>query len=305
MSACPCSPSTSASCSCSSTSRPPHNRTAGPIGSAVLAFRGSLRPLGSRLLDHPDDQGDEVDDHAVRRTDEADLQAAGNDLLSDVSGLLVSLDYTLSEALLVSLIFGPCAVALEYLMPKARKPMDKVYLALAVLVAATVLIVLLHALRWETLSRKGQFPGMVTIPPMLINPVFLALILTAIAIGDFYWARWLRGRFRHEDRTITFFSDRRSVTLRVADIDFVESNDTEVRLVTADGNAYRNKTGISQWGNLLGEDFLRIHRSYLVNIARSRLVSPEEVIIGQHSLPVSRKYRESVSGTLRPDADAE
>ena len=225
--------------------------------------------------------------------------------LALVAALLVSLDYTLSEALLVSLIFGPCAVALEYLMPKARKPMDKVYLALAVLVAAVVLIVLLHALSWEALIRKGEFPAMVTIPPMLINPVFLALILTAIAIGDFYWAKWLRRRFRQEERTITFFSDRRSVTLRGADIDYVESNGTEVRLVTADGNAYRNKTGISQWENLLGEDFLRIHRSYLVNIARSRLVSPEEVIIGQHSLPVSRKYRESVSGTLRPDADAE
>ena len=180
-----------------------------------------------------------------------------------------------------------------------------IIILVAVLVAAVVLIVLLHALSWEALIRKGEFPAMVTIPPMLINPVFLALILTAIAIGDFYWAKWLRRRFRQEERTITFFSDRRSVTLRVADIDYVESNDTEVRLVTADGNAYRNKTGISQWENLLGEDFLRIHRSYLVNIARSRLVSPEEVIIGQHSLPVSRKYRESVSGTLRPDADAE
>ena len=131
--------------------------------------------------------------------------------LALVAALLVSLDYTLSEALLVSLIFGPCAVALEYLMPKARKPMDKVYLALAVLVAAVVLIVLLHALSWEALIRKGEFPGMVTIPPMLINPVFLALILTAIAIGDFYWAKWLRRRFRQEERTITFFSDRRSV----------------------------------------------------------------------------------------------
>ena len=225
--------------------------------------------------------------------------------LALVAGLLVSLDYSLSEALFVSLIFGPCAIALEYLMPKARKPMDKVYLALAVLVATIVLILVLHALRLESLRKNGLFPQISDVPPMLINPIFLALILTALAIGDYYWSQWLNRRFKHEDRTVTFFSDRRSVTLRVADIDFVESNDTEVRLVTADGNAYRNKTGISQWENLLGEDFLRIHRSYLVNIARSRLVSPEEVIIGQHSLPVSRKYRESVSGTLRPDADAE
>ena len=225
--------------------------------------------------------------------------------LALVAALLVSLDYSLAEALLLGLIFGPCAIALEYLMPKARRTQDKVYLALAVLVATIVLIVLLHVLKWEDLRRREMFPGMIEVPPMLFNPVFLALILTALAIGDFYWAKWLRRRFKREDRTITFFSDRRSVTLRVADIDYVESNDTEVRIVTADGTAYRNKTGISQWGNLLGEEFLRIHRSYLVNIARSRLSSPEEVITGQRTLPVSRKYRESVLNALRPDAEAE
>lgn len=225
--------------------------------------------------------------------------------LALVAALLVSLDYSLPEALLVSLIFGPCAVALEYLMPKARKPMDKVYLALAVLVAIIVLILVLHALRWEALRQNGFTPGIIEVPPMLINPIFLALILTALAIGDFCWARWLRKRFKRADRTITFFSDRRSVTLRVADIDYVESNDTEVRIITADGTPYRNKTGISQWGNLLGEDFLRIHRSYLVNIARCRLVSPEEVIIGQSTLPVSRKYREAVLSVLRPDVKDE
>ncbi|MBR6183067.1 MAG: LytTR family transcriptional regulator [Bacteroidales bacterium] len=225
--------------------------------------------------------------------------------LALVAALLVSLDFTLPEALLVSLIFGPGAVALEYLMPKARKPMDKVYLALAVLVANIVLILFLHGLQWDALRRAGKFPQIIEVPPMLINPIFLALILTALAIGDFYWAKWLRKRFKQKDRTITFFSDRRSVTLRVADIDYVESNDTEVRVVTTDGTAYRNKTGISQWENLLGEDFLRIHRSYLVNIARSRLSSPEEVITGQRTLPVSRKYRESALNALRPEAEAE
>ena len=36
-----------------------------------------------------------------------------------------------------------------------------------------------------------------------------------------------------------------------------------IRIVTASGESYRNKTGIGQWENLLGDDFLRIHRSYL------------------------------------------
>ena len=33
----------------------------------------------------------------------------------------------------------------------------------------------------------------------------------------------------------------------------------------ADGQQYRNKTGIGQWENALGPGFLRIHRAFLVN----------------------------------------
>ena len=56
-----------------------------------------------------------------------------------LAAILVSLDYTTVQAVLVSLLFCPCALALEYFMPQARKPMDKVYLSLAVLVSVRTL----------------------------------------------------------------------------------------------------------------------------------------------------------------------
>ena len=208
------------------------------------------------------------------------------------AAILVSLDYTMAQAVLIGLIFCPCALALEFLMPKARKPMDKVYLSLAVLIGVFVLILILHYYAWARIAdgvRKTQ-----DVAPMLINPAFLGLILTVLAIGDYYWAKWLAKRFKAKDRTITFFSDRRSVTLPVADIAFIESNDTEVRIVTVSGESHRNKTGISQWANLLGDDFLRIHRSYLVNTALMTVTAPDTVTVGDVQLPVSRKYKETL-----------
>ena len=129
---------------------------------------------------------------------------------------------------------------------------------------------------------------------MLINPAFLALILMALSIGDYFWAKWVDTRFKPQDRTVTFFSERKSVTLRHADIAYVESNDTEVRVVTTSGEGHRNKTGIGQWENLLGQEFLRIHRSYLVNTALMTVTSPDSVTVGAVQLPVSRKYKETV-----------
>ena len=211
--------------------------------------------------------------------------------------ILVSLDYTLVQAVLISLIFCPCALALEYLMPKARKPMDKVYLSLAILVAVIVLILILHYSVWSGINQLGQSDTK-NVAPMLINPAFLGLILTVLSIGDYFWSKWLDRRYRTQDRTVTFFSDRKSVTLRQADIAYVESNDTEVRIVTAAGDAYRNKTGITQWENLLGDGFLRIHRAFLVNTAVSALTSPDIVEVAGKELPVSRKYKENVKAVL-------
>ena len=212
--------------------------------------------------------------------------------------ILVRLDYTLDQAILISLAFCPCALALEFLIPKARKTIDKVYLSLAILLSVFVLILVLHNFVWVKITPQGYRTLGKDVPPMLINPAFLALILMVLSIGDYFWAKWLDTRFKPQDRTVTFFSERKSVTLRHADIAYVESNDTEVRVVTTSGEGHRNKTGIGQWENLLGQDFLRIHRSYLVNTALATLSAPDTVTVGGVELPVSRKYKERVLETL-------
>ncbi len=215
-----------------------------------------------------------------------------------LAAILVSLDYTPVQALLVSLLFCPCALALEFFMPKARKPMEKIYLSLAVLASIVLMLLVLHYCVWYELTSDGFVGDRKDIPPMLINPAFLGLILTALSIGDYYWAKWLSKRFKAQDRTVTFFSDRQKTTVSVADIAYIESNDTEVRLVMLNGESYRNKTGISQWENLLGDGFLRIHRSYLVNTAAARQVSPDTVAVGDVHLPVSRKYKDAVQSAF-------
>jgi len=209
--------------------------------------------------------------------------------------MLSSLDYTLAQAVLIGLIFCPCALALEYLMPKAKRALDKIYLSIAVLLATILLILVLHHTVWSSITGTGVIRVEKAMSPMLINPAFLGLILTAFSLGDYFWAKWLAGRFKSRDRTITFFSERKSVTLPVARIAYVESNDTEVHIVTDTGEIFRNKTGIGQWENLLGDDFLRIHRSYLVNINMSYLPNGDTVCVGSVQLPVSRKYKESVA----------
>ena len=87
----------------------------------------------------------------------------------------------------------------------------------------------------------------------------------------------------------------KTVTLDVHEIAYIESNDTEVSLVTCDSRSFRNKTRIGQWEAILGEDFVRIHRSYLVNRSAITSVSADTVMAAGHSLPLSRKYRKATA----------
>jgi hypothetical protein len=220
--------------------------------------------------------------------------------LALVSAILTSLDYTLSQAILISMIFGPCALGLEYLLPKAKTPLNKVYLSLAFLVGVILLILILHEFVWTTITQEGYHTPQKEVSPMLINPAFLGVILIVLSLGDYHWGLWLSKRYKCPDCGITFFSDRKSVTLKRSEIAYIESNDTEVRVVSVTGEAYRNKTGITQWENLLGDGFLRIHRSYLVNVDLASLTAPDTVTVGTVQLPVSRKYKDATA-SLKKD----
>jgi hypothetical protein len=198
------------------------------------------------------------------------------------------------------MIFGPCALGLEYLLPKAKTPLNKVYLSLAFLVGVILLILILHEFVWTTITQEGYHTPQKEVSPMLINPAFLGVILIVLSLGDYHWGLWLSKRYKCPDCGITFFSDRKSVTLKRSEIAYIESNDTEVRVVSVTGEAYRNKTGITQWENLLGDGFLRIHRSYLVNVDLASLTAPDTVTVGTVQLPVSRKYKDATA-SLKKD----
>ena len=99
-------------------------------------------------------------------------------------------------------------------------------------------------------------------------------------------------------RPITFNSEHRKISLKKEDILYVESRDSEVWIMARDGQAYRNRNGITQWENLLGDGFLRIHRSFLVNVALASLGAQDTITVGDVQLPVSRKYKENVKAVL-------
>ncbi len=216
--------------------------------------------------------------------------------------LLTSLDYDLGVAILMSLSFLPASLALCFLLPKVernkdgkKRILDTIYIILGVMMM-TFLSIYVWQLVFITFIYQEEYAKW-TLPAMLGNPVFVAAILAILAYGNYLLVKWLDNKYP-TDCPISFTSDYKKVSLKKDEILYVESRDSEVWIVTRDGRHYRNKTGISQWENLLGSGFLRVHRSFLVNISDATLITPDVVSVGRQEIPVSRKYKETVKTVL-------
>ena len=216
--------------------------------------------------------------------------------------LLTSLDYDLWAAVLMSLSFLPAALALSFFLPKVERTkdvkkriLDTVCIILGVMMM-TFLFIYLWQLFFLTIINSGEYYRW-TLPAMMGNPVFVAAVLAILAYGNYLLMEWLDRKYPTE-RVVTFTSDYKKVSLKNEDILYVESRDTEVWIHSRDGQTYRNKTSISQWENLLGPDFLRVHRAFLVRIGDAALTANDVVSVGGQDIPVSRKYKDSVRAIL-------
>ena len=133
------------------------------------------------------------------------------------------------------------------------------------------------------------------LPGILVNPVFIMVLIVAFAAGNFFIWKWLEKKFPSDNGKVTFVSERHKVSLVKNEIEYVESNDTQTFVVDGGGKRYRNRTPISQWENLLGKDFIRIHRSYLVRRGAVNEVRGNSVYVSSGAvLPLSRGYKDRV-----------
>jgi DNA-binding LytR/AlgR family response regulator len=133
---------------------------------------------------------------------------------------------------------------------------------------------------------------------MIVNPLFITILVSILAIGGSFIDRWLTVKHPEIETPVTFCSMRKKVTLLPSEILYVESCDTEVIVHSTDGRSLNNRTGISQWEALLGPGFVRIHRAFLVNSRYAKLESQDTVSVGDTKLPVSRKYQKSLKDIL-------
>ena len=218
-----------------------------------------------------------------------------------VANILTSLDYPWGEALFIATMFLPGALTVRFFLFKVsfrdmkKGLLNATYVVAGILVAEILLILIANTIVGHLKDVAFYSTEQQEIPEVTLNPFFIGIVITVLCVGDYMLSEFLKKRFRDEDATIRFNSNRSPVTLLIRNILYVESNDSETWVYANDGEKYRNKTPISHWEALLGDDFVRIHRSYLVNRTALTSTDADSVHIGDICLPVSRKYRDAIA----------
>ncbi len=216
-----------------------------------------------------------------------------------ISAVLSSLKYEFPDAFFISLMLVPGCIVMKFVLPTVSFSSFKKGLADIFFISAAVMVtelLFLFCTHIAVLGLSEIYNGHANIPSMLINPAFIAIAMAFITGGDYLLSRYLKKAFSDAQTPIVFTSDYKKVSLNPSEILYVESRDTEVWVCAADGRKFRNKTGITQWENLLGEDFIRVHRSFVVRKESIHEISFDSLTLSDGtSIPVSRKYRETVS----------
>ena len=222
-----------------------------------------------------------------------------------VALVLVSLGYRFLEALFVGTLFLPGALAAKFFFPKVDLKKrrsgikDAIFIVLGILAGEVLLFLVAHY--YIIFLREGHYVPpqlMPDIPHLLTNPVFIAIILTALAAGCYFFEAWLDRKHPSAPGPISFISDRKTVSLPREDILYVESNDDATVVVATDGRRFKNYTPISQWEANLSPQFIRIHRAFLVNRSAITRVDVDLLYVGDIELPISRKYKDAVAGSI-------
>ncbi|WBL41730.1 LytTR family DNA-binding domain-containing protein [Algoriphagus halophytocola] len=125
----------------------------------------------------------------------------------------------------------------------------------------------------------------------IINPILLWVIMGFFVGLHFFLFHRSQQQEDVEEKTISFYSERKITSVPIKDILMIESLSDHTTVRLSNGQTLKNSIKISEWENKLPK-FLRIHRSFLINPTFAIYKGNEIEMDGKQLVPISRKFKE-------------
>ena len=102
-----------------------------------------------------------------------------------------------------------------------------------------------------------------------------------------------------EEKTITFISDRKTYTIPITSILYVIMKKQDAYVHISDGSVLKTRMTFNEFIEVLGDDFIRIHRGCLVSAKAIHSVDQLITLSNGDSLEYSAQHREEIIGKFR------
>ena len=94
-------------------------------------------------------------------------------------------------------------------------------------------------------------------------------------------------------------SNRKNAQINLADLNYIESMGDYTRFHIEGLAPITSKEKISKIEQELPTDYIRIHRSFIINSAKIQTYTSEKIYMNEQELPIGRKYKKGVQELLR------
>ncbi|MDE6442873.1 MAG: LytTR family DNA-binding domain-containing protein [Muribaculaceae bacterium] len=137
----------------------------------------------------------------------------------------------------------------------------------------------------------------------LLKPVsysdFLRSVTRALDWKKLKVASLNRSETKHAPRLLTVKTEGRLMQMRIDSILYIEVRNDRVLVVRNDGEPIPSLKSLKEIEEMLPADsFMRVHRSFIVNIPQVEMVERNRIIFGKTYIPISESKREDFLSRL-------
>lgn len=138
----------------------------------------------------------------------------------------------------------------------------------------------------STLERAKQ----VNPPAYLVKPFNKEELFTSIEIALFNYQKTINVEI--SKKNYVFVKQKQQfVKIYFKDILFLKSDHVYTEIFVNNGEKYIIRESLGEYANQLNEDFLRVHRSFIVNFQHVKRIEANQLLINTFEIPISKQHR--------------
>ena len=183
----------------------------------------------------------------------------------------------------------------DYLLKK-KYPEFFLYLAYTLIISVNLIFILVFAafllLAYYAMDNLWSIMTDFRLMPLIMYLIVLIYGFISMVNQYFNLQSLTQSSINGEGEFIVVRSERKNRKIECNSILYIESLADYVRIFLDTGETVITRTNISFLDSKLSDRYLRIHRSYIVNINKINSYTKERISLSGKELPISRTYKD-------------